>query len=663
MKHSFTTIIFLICTCVAYAQGTREWEQYLFQLGEIEDIEASTWETYYDYLYELEENPLNINTATREDLEQIPFLSVNDVESISEYLYKYGPMRSLGELALIEKLDYFKRKLLFYFTYAGEEEKPSFPKLDNILKYGKHNFLGSLRIPLYERKGDKNGYEGYQYKHSVKYEFTYGDYVKFGFLGSQDSGEPFFAGKNNLGYDFYSYYLLLKKLGRIKTLAIGKYRVQFGLGLVINNNFSFGKISALTGMGRTNSNIRAHSSRSSGNYLQGAATTINIANGLDASVFVSYRKLDATLNDDNTIATIVTSGYHRTKTELEKKGNSSHLLAGCNLDYRWKGFQIGATAVYTSLDKELKPKTSAVYRKYYANGKNFYNVGVNYSYVGHRISFYGETATGDCKAIATVNSLNYSLTEKVDIMAVQRFYSKKYYSLYSNSFSEGGSIQNESGIYLGLSWRPMPLLNVLAYSDYAYFSWPKYQAAQSSRSFDNLIQIAYTPDKWAFTARYRLKLRERDNEEKTALIYKNEHRGRLSMAYNGNAFSTKTQMDVAYTKYKDNSFGWMITQNCGYKLKDILYVNASFGYFHTKDYNSRVYTYEKGLLYSFSSLSFYGEGIRYALSVTTERIKNLMIIAKVGTTDYFDRNTIGSGYQLIDHSSATDIDLQVRWKF
>ena len=141
--------------------------------------------------------------------------------------------------------------------------------------------------------------------------------MRFGLIVSQDAGEPFFAGKNNLGYDFYSFYFVIKKLGNIKTLALGRYRLRFGMGLVINNNFGFGKLSTLTTLGRGGSNIRAHSSRSDGNYLQGAAATVNVTKGLDVSGFVSYRKFDATLNDDdNTIATIITSGYHRTDDSL-----------------------------------------------------------------------------------------------------------------------------------------------------------------------------------------------------------------------------------------------------------------------------------------------------------------------------------------------------------
>lgn len=85
-----------------YAEQTHEWEQFLYQLSELEDIESSSWESSFELLCDLEENPININTASREDLEQFPFLTAKDVENISEYIYRYGPMKSLGELVMIK---------------------------------------------------------------------------------------------------------------------------------------------------------------------------------------------------------------------------------------------------------------------------------------------------------------------------------------------------------------------------------------------------------------------------------------------------------------------------------------------------------------------------------------------------------------------------------
>ena len=90
-------------------------------------------------------------------------------------------------------------------------------------------------------------------------------------------------------------------------------------------------------------------------------------------------------------------------------------------------------------------------------------------------------------------------------------------------------------------------------------------------------------------------------------------------------------------------------------------LNIGAGYFHTDSYDSRVWLYEQGPLYAYSMNQFYGEGIRYWLMVRAKVAGNLMLTAKIGTTDYFDRDYIGSGYQQIDGSSQTDLDLQLRW--
>jgi hypothetical protein len=59
---------------------------------------------------------------------------------------------------------------------------------------------------------------------------------------------------------------------------------------------------------------------------------------------------------------------------------------------------------------------------------------------------------------------------------------------------------------------------------------------------------------------------------------------------------------------------------------------------------------------------FYGKGMRCWLMVRAHVCKKLMLTAKIGVTDYFNRDHISSSYQQIDQSSQTDLDIQIRWK-
>ena len=653
--------VLLMLSPVAQAQSGPVWETYLREVITVEDVGNDAWETMYEQLCELAQHPLDLNRASREQLEQLPFLSAQQVEEIMEYLYHYGPMKSLGELQMIRSLDYQRRRLLGCFVFLGSHETGASNKVADVLKYGRHELMATAKIPLYERKGDREAYKGWPYRHWVKYQFAYGDAVKAGLVGAQDAGEPFFANKNRLGYDYYSYYLQLKKWGRLESLVLGNYRVSMGMGLIANNSFAMGKLSSLQNLGRSTSTLRAHSSRSSADYLQGAGATVTLAKGLSVTGFLSYRAMDATLNKDGTAVTIVTSGYHRTTTELEKKNNLKNTTYGGNLRYQAYGLHAGLNMVGVHLNRELKPNTSVLYRQHAAQGTDFLNVSAHYGYVTPRLAFNGETAMNKHGALATINSLSLQCGDQVSLMALYRFYSFRYTSLYGNSFSEGGAVQNESGVYVGVNWQPSPRWKVMAYSDYAYFPWAKYQISLSSHAFDNMLQVSYLRNNWTLEARYRLKLRQKDNEDKTALQNRTEHRGRLSLGYNGR-WSSRTQLDYNLIAFRQQERGWMLSQSLGYEARK-LRLSGGVGYFHTDSYDSRVYLYESGPLYNYGFSQYSGEGIRYWLLARVEMGKRLMVTAKFGTTDYFDRSVIGSSYQQIDGSSQSDVDLQVRWRF
>ncbi len=640
--------------------SVRPWESMLVDLSTAEDIDAADWEDQYEMLCDMEQEPLNINTATREELLRLPFLTPQQVEDIHVYIYQYGAMKSPGELAMIPSIDYTTRCLLTHFVRFGDIPRQG-TDLGRMLRYGHHTLIASASIPMYERHGDKEGYLGHRYRHDVRYRFQYGDRLRFGILGAQDPGEPFFAGKNHMGYDYYSFYVEAHRLGMLKSLVAGRMRASWGMGLVMNNDMSLGKMATLTTLGNRTYGLRAHSSRYSANYLQGAGATVTIARGLDLSAFASYRKVDAILADDSLIASISDNGYHRTPTEMDRKNNESETTAGANVSWSDYGFTLGATTTYTSYSKGLAPDTSQRYRVYYPAGNDFWNASVDYGYINHWFSFRGETATGGCRSLATINTLSLTPSSALTILALYRFYGKKYYAMHAKSFGENRRVQNESGGYLGMKWAPTRHLTLQAYTDYAYFAAPTYQAQVSSHAWDNMLQAQYTTDRLSVSARYQFKTREYDNAEKTALVARHTHRGRLWVTYGQRAWRFTTQGELTFTSQEEKSFGWLLAEQVSLTCRWFK-ATANIGYFHTDDSKSGIYVYEQGTLYGYSFTSHYGEGIKYALTATADIGSHLTVTARVSTADYFDRDHISSGYQQIDRSSKTDLQLQVRWR-
>lgn len=652
--------ILLCCCFTAHAQTTETWQQVLSNLMVQEDELTDDWEELMTLMEELAQQPRDINQMTREDWEALPFLTPQQVEQLVEYHERYGDMKSFGELRMLTALDEPRRQLIQRFFYIGEEVTTGFPPLNQITRYGRHELMAYGRIPTYERRGDKGSYAGYHYKHWMRYQFGYNDYVKAGLVGAQDAGEPFFANKNKVGYDFYSFYVQVSHWRAIETLVVGKYKVSAGLGLVVNNGFSLGKLAMLSQMGRNVKAVRAHSSRST-DYMQGAATTVRLSPQLTATAFLSYRPLDATLNSDSTVRTLVTDGYHRTPTELAKKNNTHAAETGLNLRYHQGRLQGGVTAVYSHTDRRLQPPTTQLYRRYQAQGSDFFNASIDYSYLSRRLTVGGETAVNKDGALATLNTASLLAAEGFTLLGVQRFYSYRYSALHARALSNGGQVQNESGALLGLTWTPTPRWRLTAYSDYSYSPWPRYRISKTSHAWDHLVQLSYAPKSWTLGARYRLRLRQRDKTGTKTLEDYDEHRLRLWADWQGDGrWNSRSQADAVVTGTADR--GIMVSQNVGYQ-RGQLRLNGGLGYFVTDSYDSRVYLYEQGPLYTFGVSQFSGRGCRWWLMARWQLCRQLLLTAKVGTTRYLDRDVIGTGQQQVDGSAMTDIDIQMKWRF
>ncbi|MBR1547909.1 MAG: helix-hairpin-helix domain-containing protein [Prevotella sp.] len=647
------------------AAAQTDWQEALRQWMTAEDVEEGYGEETMEMLAEQAETKLNLNQATRQQLEQLPFLSAQQVEGIMEYLYRYGPMRSVGELQMITALDYDTRRLLLWFVDVGQPPSSRvWPSMADVCKYGKHTLTATGKIPLYDRRGDRNGYLGYKYRHDVRYQFTYNDRLKAGITGAQDAGEPFFSNRNKTGYDHYSWYVQLRNMGRLQALNIGTFRVQMGLGLVMNSSFALGKLATLQSLGRSSHTLSAHTSRSQADYLQGAGATVRVGQSWTATVFGSLRRIDATLNGDSTARTLLADGYHRTPTEMGKKGNTGETVAGMSIGWRRGTLHISGNAVYTHLSRRLAPQTTTLYRRYAAQGSDFVNMSADYGYSNSRWAVSGETAIDRDGALATIHALSCRPAESLTLMAIHRYYDKRYNALHAKSFSEGGHVQNEHGVYAGATWRPSRSWTLQGYADYAHFGWARYLVSMPSDALDMLLSARWQRALWSWEGRYRMHIRQRDNSEKTMLQNRPEHRLRLRVGCQAlRPLSLQSQVDaVSASDGQAYSRGVMLSQQASWQT-GALRIDGNIGWFRTDDYTSRVYQYERSVQHDFSFPMFYGHGMRYSLMAHAKVGRHLTATAKGAVTNYFDRSTISSGMQQVDHSSMADLLLQIRWVF
>ncbi len=666
----FLFINVLISISQLSAQSFRsidDWMEYWKETtSETEDVERM--EALYTELSYLSEHPLDLNVVTEQQLKKIPFLSDLQIKEIVKYRIRYGKMATIYELKNIESMDRQTISLLMPFVYVGELNVDKLPfSMYNLLNKG-HNDLYISYDKCFQHKEGYSSYPdsilavypnktymGEPFYHALRYTYTFDDRLQLGIIAEKDAGEPFWN-RFHKGYDFYAAHLMMKEVNKwLKTVAIGDYKVSFGQGLVINNGFSPGKSALVTQIENRTNGFRRHFSTNESNFMRGAATTFSLKNA-DLHFFYSYRKMDAVV-DSHLIRSFKTDGLHRLIREKEQKNNVSMQVIGGNM--RWyimPDLYLGTTALTYSFGRLSVQSTDRPYNLFYFRGNHHTNVSIDYLFKKDLFKLYGETALSANGKMAALHTFSLTPVSYFEFVLSYRYYDKQYHAFFGNSLSQNRLLQNEKGLYMGMKWTVFPHGILSAYSDLYRFPWLTYQKDHPAEGMESMIRFDYTPnDRYMSYIRYKY----RKEEE---IVRRQVRWQQIWMPFP--FLSLRTSCDFTVYNSKKRSTGWMLAQHVDWKSPDNSFLLNWYGaLFHTGDSYSRIYSYEKNLLYTFNVPSFYGKGFRMACSFRWNIGRVLALSAKVGGTYYTDRQTIGTGLEKITSPYKLDLSTMIHWKF
>ncbi|MDH6305960.1 hypothetical protein M2459_002971 [Parabacteroides sp. PF5-5] len=687
MKKLFINLfILLLISCyqlkAQYVFSVDKWMEYVDELA-LEAENAEEIETLYNELSYLADHPLDLNLITAEQLRRLPFLSDLQIEQIINYRERYGKLVSIYELKNIEQLDFQTIDLLLSFTYIGElkvEKRPF--TVHNLLKYGSNELQLRYDNCFQQKKGYRTQpdsllekypnrqYLGEPFYHSLRYSYTFDDRLQAGFVAEKDAGEPFWN-RHHKGYDYYSIHFLLKDLKWLKTLAIGDYKMSFGQGLVVSQEFTPGKGTFVTQAERRFNGFRRHFSTNENDFFRGAAATVSAGKKMDISFFYSYKKTDASIADSNIVTSIITNGLHRLPREREKRKILPLRTFGGNIRYATPNVCLGFTVLSYSFGNYTINPDPKPYNYFYFRGNKNVNASVDYLLKNRYLKFYGETAISQNKAISTLNALQLTPVSYISLLLLYRYYDPAYQAFYGNAFSQNTTPQNEQGLYIGLELSPFAHWKVSASADHFRFPWLKYGVDAPSSGSEYMLRLDYSEiEKVSFYIRYKYRQKEKNisvpDKNTVSVLPYNQHRLRMQVQSEVVAVYLKTSLEGVLYKEKERSGskGIMLAQSLGWKPKTIPFqLDLHAAVFCTEDYASRLSSYEKNILYAFSMPSFYGSGYRLAATFRWNITNRLSLSAKVGHTCYSDREIIGSELEEIEGNKKTDMYTLLRWKF
>lgn len=648
----------------------------------LEDLAEKTDQTPEDdaLLQQLQfykDHPLNLNTATASDLSHFYFLNILQIHALLQYRKLLNKFISLYELQAVPG---FSLKdiyhLLPYVTL--ENNNSSTYTFHHFLKKGKWSFLGRYKRMLEKKRGftekDSRGrthYLGDPNALFFRLQYQFPGHLRTGLIMERDAGEPF-SGYGQKGFDFYAGYFFLKDHKKINTLALGDYRINLGQGLINRQGLTFGKSSMVMMTDRSGDIIQPHSSAMEYGFYRGGAISLGKKH-LQTTLFLSYKPEDANLLLEDTaqpyIHGLQSSGYHRSVSELQDKDAIHLFSAGGNLKYDFGKGHIAWNAVYHHFSDSVK-KRNDPYKLFAFEGKKMLNMSIDYALSLTKLYFFGETATNLDKTLAMVNGLLMSVDPHVDISLLYRYYSPRYTSLFAEGFGESSSPQNESGFYTGIDFRPAGHWQVGFFADFFRFPWLKYRTGAPSQGDEYFMQVTWSPTKQTEAyVRYRYKKKSLDQGDDNDVLKKAAPVVRQNVRLNikwllSPYFSLRDRMEiVSFSKIKAHThYGYLFYQDILWKAKKTWSGNFRFAWFHTADFDTRIYTYENNVRYAYSIPFFYGKGIRSYANFRMDVGRRISLWTKIARTWYFDQKTIGSGWDKIQGNKKTRFILELIWE-
>jgi len=673
------TLFAIHCSLFTFSQEvTTSTEQQLENQTDADQGETED-DSYLQELDHFRKNPLNLNIAEADELKQLRIVTDLQIFNLISYRNLFGKLISIYELQAVPAWDVNTiRKLLPFITTATTLSLSA--EAGKRFKEGEHSFLLRVSQVLEKSDGFNKATAGTKYLGSAqkilfRYRYTYKNLLQFGITGDKDAGEQFLKGAQNKGFDFYSFHFFARKIGIIQSLAIGDFSVNMGQGLIQWQGLAFKKSADVMGVKRQSAVLRPYSSTGEFYFHRGAGITIKKGR-IESTAFASLRKLGGnfvadTVNNEDYISSFLTSGYHRTNSEIADRNNLTQTTFGTNVLYRSNRWQVGVNGIYYNFSLPIQ-KRSEPYNLYAISGKNWYNFSVDYSYTYKNLHFFGEAAADKNLNKAFINGLLISVDPKVDISIVQRTINKAYQSINGNAFTENTYPTNETGFYAGVTIRPAIGWRLDAYGDIFKFPWLKYLVDAPSHGKDYLAQLTFTPNKQVeIYTRFRNETKQYNQTENTTvtnfLTSKPKQSWRTQVSYKINpAIALRNRIELLWydNKSVNKENGFLTFFDIIYKpmLRPMSGV-LRLQYFETDSYDSRIYAYENDVLYSYSIPPFSDKGFRYYVTFNYDLTKKISFWFRWAQTIYKERTTVGSGLDEIQGNKRSDLKLQVRYVF
>ena len=629
MKHIICILLVVIAYNKNSAQDPSEVHIIESLFEDLDNLESIDISQLQEDLLDLHHNPVKINTADINEIMRIPFITENEADGILKHIEAFGTVLCLEELQLVPELSIEKIKALkAYLTFNNNIGRIN-------LKHTAYNKHHSVAL-LWGRKSNDTGtaadssntYLGSPDYLRLRYSINLSNKIKSKVILEKDAGEPFIHNQG-IHIDHIAGHIQFSKVSRhITNITLGHFRVNMAQGLLIHNAFGFGKTMEPSNLIKYGNSVQAFNALDENMAFRGVVVESQVKN-IYLTAFFSSRNRDATVvhptgvqNHESYFTSFRTSGLHRTESELNARNKLNETNFGVALKKDLKTGHISINHLYSSFEIE-KFSIEQLERLYDFRGATLSNTSLEFLFKKQGIFVLSELAISQWHSPAFIISTGYHFKKDHSIAFYYRNYSKSYHSFYSKAIGETGTANNEKGLLMNFSSKLFKNVYLSLYIDYWQHPWLRFRVSKPSSGKEISSQIKYQANKSTMVyIQFFSETKEMDVTESKGRLISTAERKRKRIRLH---FSHKPHPDIELrsrleiSNYKHAS----ITSRTHMFYQDIIYrpiqsdisANIRMALINGDSFDSRVYSYENGLIGDSGFKAYYGNAMRYYLNV------------------------------------------------
>lgn len=650
------------------------------QLAEDDKMDENVREGLAE-LRELSSAPLDINTATEDDLSRLIFLDERKAKAIIGHRRRAGGILTQQELMTVRGLTPMDINMLRRIARIGESRDTS--ALKRTLKINAIARIGR-RFPLSRgfSKTDTTeaAYAGRPISQLFRVKVEVGGRLSLGLVADNDAGEPQMRDGAGL-MDYAGGYICYKPARGVVTKAvIGNYTVRLGQGLGIWTGFGFSPTIMGTSASRTATGVSPSMSAAESEYMRGLAMEMRLGR-TRTTIFASSVRADATTRasaDSTTFATTIrTTGNHRTKTERSCRHNDQIVTIGAyaSTDIGPARWGVGVNNWHTKIPLGYNGQ---LYRINMPTGHNITTVSTDIRTFIRRAHIFGEIACQGRNAWGGTVGADFDFGGGNSLSVAVRKFGKSYQAQIQQPVCHSSRGGGESGGYIGIEASPLAGLTIRANVDAWRISWLQSGVWAPTTGWSMRVNTTYDISRHSSLS---LRIRHTDKEATTQGA---EDYGTDALPYHGSISESKatsykaifaaspsktvslsTICERTHTVSADatHATGFLIAETLKAAFADErVTLSASASYFDTDNYTARTYTRRPMVLYDMAFATCSGEGATVTGMLTLRIAKTLKVWFWATHTKYLDRLEIGSGYDQTAGPRRTDVKVQLQWK-